>query len=91
LFGGRSLWDSRTVSVHFNEPHWIAGRVSKKTKTKHNHTGNLESWYIDCAAGLLYERKRSGNVWHAQVDTLLCWIVADSTLEWSGNREVKPS
>ena len=51
LLGGRFLWDTRTIAVHFDEPHWITSRVSKKTK--HNHAGNFESWHIDCAAGLL--------------------------------------
>jgi len=88
LLGGH-LRDTRTVSVHLNEPHWIAGRVSKKTE--YNDAGNFESWHIDCAARSLYERESSGNVWHPQVDTSLFWVFTDSTLDWSGNRDTKLS
>jgi hypothetical protein len=46
----------RNVSVHFDEPHRITSRVAKKTK--HNDAGYFESWRIDCAARLLYERDK---------------------------------
>lgn len=37
--------------------------------------------------GLLYERKSSGNVPYSQVHTLLCWVFADGSLYWRGNRD----
>ncbi len=81
------LRDTRTVSVHFDEPHWIAGRVSKQTK--HDYAGNFESWHVDCATALLNERKASANVWHAHVNSLLSRVFADCTLDWSGNRDAE--
>ena len=72
------LWDARTISVHFDEAHWITSRVSKEPK--YNNAGNFESWHIDFAARLPYETEISGNVFNPQVNTRLTRVVATAAL-----------
>jgi len=89
LLSGHMLWDTNTGSVHLDEPHWITSRVSEKTE--YNNAGNFKSWHIDCAAGLLDQRKTGANVWDSHINTLLCRVFADSTLDWRGDRNAELS